>query len=111
MTLYPGFPSPELAESAREWAECWKVDEAIEAIEYTKAVPEITRFRWAQVTGQLLILAPNAYVSVGVQLSAIWDQLPEDVRWDLYRAWEADYWPNGRNDSLLARRERSEDKA
>lgn len=78
-------------DDARIWAECWKVDEVIEAIDYHKA--GITRERWIVIEGTLMKLAPNAYRGVGVMMIDIWEQLTPGMREEIYRAYLADYWP------------------
>lgn len=78
---------------AKIWAEVWKVDEVIEAVEYSKA--GISDARWHEIERTLLDLAPTAYCGLGVMLISIWKRIPEDMRRDMYRAYLADHWPKG----------------
>lgn len=73
--------------------EGWKVDDVIEAVEYTKA--GISGERWHAIERALLDLAPGAYREPGVTLEEIWPKLDDTMRRDIYNAYVADYWPKG----------------
>ncbi len=75
-----------------------KVDDVIEAIEYSYS--HITTERWHAIERELLDRAPYAYCGNGVPLRRVWYELEDATQYEIFIAYRADYLSEETDDAV-----------